>query len=188
MTRGVALKPGDDDLRQAVVRSDSWRGVMRDLGYATSNGITSAILQGRAASLGLDTSHFRLQQLVTEPKRTCQSCGRQYEYHRSKGCTASLCNSCLVNERRFAVKVKIVAVLGGKCVDCGYGRCLAAMHVHHLDAADKEFNLSGAHARSWASIEAELQKCVLLCANCHATRHHDHVRGLCPMGCIPSAL
>lgn len=188
MARGVAVRPSDEDLRRAIAESNSWRGVMRALGYATSNGATSAQLQARAGLLGLSTAHFRLRRLVVEPERTCQSCGRNYEYHRSKGCTADLCNSCLVNERRFAIKVKIVDFLGGACVDCGYDKCFAAMHVHHLDAARKEFNLSGAHARSWANIELELRKCVLLCANCHATRHHDHVRGLCPMGSIPSAL
>jgi hypothetical protein len=100
----------------------------------------------------------------------------------------ALCNSCLVNNRRFELKAKIVAWLGGKCTDCGFDGCLAALHAHHLDVNGKDYGLSGAHARSWASIEAELRKCVLLCANCHAIRHHDHLRGLCPMGSIPSAL
>ena len=100
----------------------------------------------------------------------------------------TFCNSCKVNERRFVLKVKIVTFLGGRCVDCGYSGCYAALHAHHLEAADKDFSISGAHARSWASIEVELRKCILLCANCHTIRHHDHVRGLCPMGSIPSAL
>ena len=113
MTKGVAIRPTDDHLRVAVTRVTSWRGVMRELGYATSNGITSRLLQERAAALGLDTSHFRLRQLVVEPNRTCQSCERRYEYRRSGGGTASLCNSCLVNQRRFALKVKIVTFMGG---------------------------------------------------------------------------
>ena len=186
MTRNVALISSDEDLRQAVAQANSWRGVMRELGDTTGSGLIAASLRKRAEQLGCDASHFGVRRIGDWC--TCQPCGRRYEYHRSKGCTTTLCNSCMVNNRRFALKVKIVDYLGGKCVDCGYSGCLAALHVHHIDSTGKDFNLSSAHARSWASIQAELQKCVLLCANCHAARHHDHVRGLCPMGSIPSAL
>ena len=181
------MRPSDEDLRQAVARANSWRGVLRELGYATSNGLTAALLRDRAEVLGYDSSHFQSRRPGPgpRPQSTCRACGRRYEYVRSSGCTKTLCNSCKVNERRFALKAKIVALLGGKCADCGYGRCLSALHVHHLDSDDKDFGISGAHARSWASIETELGKCVLVCANCHTERHHDHVRGLCPMGSIP---
>jgi hypothetical protein len=188
MVRGIALHPSDDDLRLAIARAISWRGVLRELGYATSNGLTAALLRERAVELGCDTAHFWTRRRGGPRQSTCKICGRRYEYVRASGSTLTSCNSCKVNQRRFALKVKIVAFLGGKCADCGYDQCLAAMHVHHLEADGKEFNLSGAHARSWASIEAELLKCILLCANCHATRHHDHVRGLCPVGSNPSVL
>ena len=51
----------DEDLRRAVQRSHSWRGVLRELGYSTSNGNTAAKLRERARSLGFDSSHFRRQ-------------------------------------------------------------------------------------------------------------------------------
>lgn len=51
----------DDDLRHAVKTAVSWRGVMRELGYATTNGRTAALLRNRAEVLKLDTGHFRGQ-------------------------------------------------------------------------------------------------------------------------------
>jgi transposase len=58
---------------------------------------------------------------------------------------------------------------GGVCAACGYERCIAALQFHHLDPATKRFNLSlKGLARSYAEARAEAQKCVLLCANCHA--------------------
>src|SRR5215831_12380624 len=188
MTRGVALRPSDEDLRQAITRANSWRSVLRELGYATTNGLIVALLRSRAETLDYDTSHFRSRRpgSAPRPKSTCRICGRTYEFVRSSGCTQTVCNSCKVNERRFALKVKIAEFLGGRCADCGYDKCFAALHAHHLDPDGKDFGISGAHARSWASIEAELRKCILVCANCHAERHHDHARGQCVMGSIPS--
>jgi len=70
--------------------------------------------------------------------------------------------------------------MGGKCIKCAYDTCHGALHVHHLDSSQKEFNISGSHARSWISLQKELDKCVLLCANCHAFEHHNCDKYQCP--------
>lgn len=101
----------------------------------------------------------------------CNICGRKYIYDRSKGCTKNKCNSCLVNHRRFTLKIKCVEYLGGKCSICGYNKCIKALDFHHL--RDKSFNISGAHCRSWSIIEQELKKCILVCANCHREIHES---------------
>jgi hypothetical protein len=67
------------------------------------------------------------------------------------------------------VKEALVADAGGSCVLCGYSRCLAALEFHHLDPTVKRFSLAGRGVtRSLARAREEAQKCVLLCANCHA--------------------
>lgn len=105
------------------------------------------------------------------PKCTCTSCGRSYTYVRGRGGTRKVCNSCLVNRRRFEIKRRAVAYKGGRCELCTYDRCLEAMTFHHRDPAQKDFAISGAHARSWKVIQAELDKCVLLCNRCHTETH-----------------
>lgn len=56
--RGVKQAFSDDDLRTAVQNSTSWRGVMKALGYATTNGRLANGLRLRSEALGLDSSHF----------------------------------------------------------------------------------------------------------------------------------
>ena len=49
---------------------------------------------------------------------------------------------------------------------------MAAFEFHHLDAGTKEFAISADGVpRRWELIVAELEKCVLLCANCHREVH-----------------
>lgn len=85
-------------------------------------------------------------------------------YYRCKRCRLER-----VSRRRRKVKQILVAEAGGRCALCGYDRCIAALHFHHVDPRSKKFHLSmhGA-ARSLAVARAEMAKCVLLCANCHA--------------------
>jgi len=101
----------------------------------------------------------------------CQRCGREYEYNRSKGHIKSVCNSCVVNTRRFTVKQKCIEYKGGKCKICGYNKSHRALTFHHEDPTKKDFEISGNHALSWIKLKNELDKCVLLCMNCHMEEH-----------------
>jgi transposase len=80
-----------------------------------------------------------------------------------------LCRSAAVSKRRRKIKRVLVAEAGGCCVLCGYDRCVAALSFHHVDPAEKRFELSQRGVtRSMAIAREEAGKCVLLCSNCHA--------------------
>ncbi|MEY4745231.1 MAG: hypothetical protein RL272_1176 [Candidatus Parcubacteria bacterium] len=77
-----------------------------------------------------------------------------------------------VDKRRRELKQRAVAYKGGGCVRCGYAKCGAALAFHHREPGSKDFSLSGGGiTRSWSRIRAELDKCELICANCHAEVH-----------------
>lgn len=104
----------------------------------------------------------------TEIELTCGRCGRNFKYSRAnrQGHTKTLCNSCHVNVRRFHLKEKAIKYKGGKCINCGYNRCIGALEFHHLQPTKKNFQISGNHARSWEVLKTELDKTILVCANC----------------------
>ena len=77
-----------------------------------------------------------------------------------------------VSKRRKKLKLMAIELKGGKCQVCEYSRCVSALDFHHIDEKTKSFDLStGGLTRSWEKIKAELQKCILLCSNCHREIH-----------------
>jgi transposase len=79
------------------------------------------------------------------------------------------CRRERVAQRRRRVKEILVSEAGGSCRLCGYSRCLAALHFHHLDPGEKRFSMGREGVtRSLAEMREEAGRCVLLCANCHA--------------------
>lgn len=116
-----------------------------------------------------------------EPPIQCETCGRVYVYNKQKGHSKTRCNSCQVNLGRFEFKLRCIAYKGGKCSLCGYCKCPRSLVFHHTDPEKKDFSVSGSHARSWESIKTELDKCVLLCTNCHGEVHEELERNhKCP--------
>jgi len=87
-----------------------------------------------------------------------------------------ICKKC---NNRFPNRIKIdgniVEYKGGKCVQCGYNKNMKALVFHHINPNEKEFSLSGCHCISWKRIKKELDKCILLCANCHIEEHDNVV-------------
>lgn len=62
--------------------------------------------------------------------------------------------------------------MGGCCASCGYNRCIGALTFHHREPGGKDFGVSAkGYTRSWEKVRAELDKCILLCSNCHAEVH-----------------
>ena len=73
-----------------------------------------------------------------------------------------------VAKRRRKIKEMAVEYKGGKCQICGYNKYAGAFDLHHLDAKSKEFGIADkGYTRSWQKVKAELDKCILVCANCH---------------------
>ncbi len=73
-----------------------------------------------------------------------------------------------VAKRRRKIKAMSIAYKGGKCQVCGYRKYQGALDLHHLNPEEKDFGIGDkGYTRSWEKVKAELDKCILVCANCH---------------------
>ena len=74
--------------------------------------------------------------------------------------------------RRAEIKARAVEYKGGQCAHCGYNRNQKALDFHHTDPTQKDFSISTVTAIwRWDFLTVELDKCILLCANCHREEH-----------------
>jgi len=97
-------------------------------------------------------------------------------YRRRKGTDLSpyckVCTSEQTLQRQRLFKQKCVEYKGGKCEICGYDKCISALEFHHKDPTKKDFTLAKAKLTTFnEKIQEELDKCALLCANCHRETH-----------------
>ena len=124
----------------------------------------------------------------------CKNCGKyksleQFHKHKnSRDGRNTICKKCqhlLYNSKRLETRANIKELLineaGGKCIKCGYNKCIAALDFHHRDPNEKDIGLSDLLCRYVNNLSCpednlnlmrrELSKCDLLCANCHREEH-----------------
>jgi hypothetical protein len=103
--------------------------------------------------------------------RNCKTCGetdRDKFYESIKGGVCKACFNQKISARVIQNKKRIVEYMGGKCHLCGYDKYIGALELHHLDPSKKDPQAGHIRHWSWERAVQELDKCILLCANCHA--------------------
>lgn len=83
-----------------------------------------------------------------------------------------MCQVEATQKRRNKVKEMAVEYKGGKC-----SVCADALEFHHLDPSQKDFGISSkGYTRSWDKVKEELDKCILVCSNCHREIHSGLIK------------
>jgi 5-methylcytosine-specific restriction endonuclease McrA len=110
--------------------------------------------------------------VVSNKDRICEKHNIPYEQYSNGG--KYVCKKCCtedISERRRELKRKSVDYKGGKCQYCGYNKSISALEFHHLDPSEKDFHIGNGNLKKWETVKLELDKCILLCANCHREVH-----------------
>ena len=85
------------------------------------------------------------------------------------------CRDCENKAQRKEYNDLIEAFYGGwSCQECGFSGEPRQFDCHHRDPAEKDFRVSQyfrAATNSPERLKGELEKCSLLCANCHRLKH-----------------
>lgn len=113
--------------------------------------------------------------------RVCPRCKKDVEtknfyQRRGKENGSVYCKACSSEqtlERQRKLKAISVEYKGGSCIRCGYDKYYGALEFHHLDPSKKDFNLGNSRLTSFEKVKAELDKCILVCSNCHREIHHE---------------
>ncbi len=111
----------------------------------------------------------RTKSAILRNMTVCKLCGKKFKDYQNKNRTR--CGSCNTKIRRYRAKSAAVKYLGGKCMVCGWKGNQAALQFHHNNPKKKDFVIGNVANKNWELIKSELNKCVLLCANCHAIEH-----------------
>lgn len=80
-------------------------------------------------------------------------------------------NYLSLKHQRDKSKVKAVEYKGGCCVNCGYKKSIWALEFHHIDKSKKDFSIGRFGYLAWDKIKCEIEKCILVCSNCHREIH-----------------
>jgi hypothetical protein len=107
----------------------------------------------------------------TKRQAYCLDCGREYhkEWYARHRAQARERMNARTREVRQENREKLLAyLLAHPCVDCGETdpRCLDFDHVR----GEKRRNVANLMERPWTTIETEIAKCDVRCANCHRKR------------------
>jgi len=109
-------------------------------------------------------------------ERRCRDCKKwladnQFRYEIGRQCIS--CRNKKAKPRTLNYKLELkrqaVEYMGSQCQDCEGKFPLCAYDFHHLDPAQKDFCIS--KKTNFKEVKVELNKCVMLCKNCHSIRH-----------------
>lgn len=114
-----------------------------------------------------ELSRRRLSVIMKESEKCevfCRNCHNDFHFPESK-------------TKYAEQKKKLLDIKGGAfCSRCGYKKNISCLDFHHRERETKDFDLSNAYGfltTKFEKVAREIEKCDILCRNCHATEHFD---------------
>lgn len=140
--------------------------------------LSTAAIKRRKRKFGLTDKDYHKNFTDTSKEYyTCLKCNQLLHRDLFNGIKrkASTCKKCFNNmafETRANAKKEAIAYKGGKCEKCGYDKYHGALDFHHTDPTQKDFDISRQlKSPDIERYKDELDKCILLCSNCHREEH-----------------
>jgi len=76
-----------------------------------------------------------------------------------------------IRERNKKFKLSAIEYKGGCCAICGLTDDPCVFDFHHIDPDQKLFNIGDPSYSVFDNVKDELDKCILICSNCHRKLH-----------------
>jgi len=132
-----------------------------DIKHLTFHHINSDEKEITLCELFKGSTWERILTEINKCELLCHNCHNEYHY------IQNLNNN---TNKKYLLEYKDI-----KCNKCGYDKCSGSLHFHHINKEDKLFKLSDlskySNYKSVYDIQQyvidELNKCEVLCANCH---------------------
>lgn len=84
------------------------------------------------------------------------------------------CRKIQETKKRYRTKQQCIDYKGGSCKKCGFDKHPSALEFHHLEPKEKDFDISRLGNRNFSQLKSELDKCLLVCSNCHRMIHANY--------------
>jgi len=84
------------------------------------------------------------------------------------------CSNKYHTKRVKEVKLKMIKYKGSKCIECKLNikdSHYSVFDFHHINPIEKDINFNRIKFQKWDKIKLEIDKCELLCSNCHRMKH-----------------
>ncbi len=160
-------------IKELIERNMSIREIGKEIGLSA----TAVRYHLKKNGLKTDPKYF----IVPDDKtKVCRMCNVEKEVGEfmarkdRRNNVHSYCRSCL---SAYGAKIEknnkkeLVEYKGGKCQNCGYSKSHSALEFHHLDPSKKDFTIGYKRRISLDKLKEEVDKCVMLCSNCHRVEH-----------------
>lgn len=105
--------------------------------------------------------------------KICVTCNQEYDksLFYKKGASCKKCFNAKMIKKDKDVKLELVNLFGNKCNCCNKSFNQYVYQFHHIDPSEKDFEISKLRSHTIKNVLPELQKCEMLCANCHSMKH-----------------
>ncbi len=153
---------------------------------ATKFGKSQTSIRYWLDKFNLKTDPYGKRRKILEGERFCSKCDTtksldEFHQYRPKGReirNTSYCKSCTIKDvlqRQINFKLQCLDYKGKReCNRCGYNKSYVALEFHHRDPNEKDFAISKFKLYKFVDVvKDELDKCDVLCSNCHKEVHHE---------------